>query len=359
MHCVIVQFQPTEQAEGPRRLFTYSNPKAAPTERPAAFINAYLTDAPDVIVTKRRRPFSSEVQQIVYGNKPVDGTREQLKKTPGEGNLIISTQQELDTLLKAEPDAAKFIKPLIGAEDFLQGGHRWVLWLPDAQPHELAKMPKLQERLARVQVFRRASKKAQTNEWASRPSEFVENRHPVGRYIVISRHTSENRDYVPFGYLDSGSVVNDSVFIIPEADLWTFGLVSSAAHMAWLHAIGGRIKSDYRYSSDLVYNTFPFPDRASLKPKQVQAVETAAQQVLDARAKHEGSTLAQLYDPLTMPRDLRDAHNALDRAVDALYGLKAGSTEAQRLSLLLTKYQELVPTLESQTKAKKGRKRAG
>ena len=311
-----------------------------------------------MIVTKRRQPFLSNVQQVVYGNKPVDGTREQLKKTPGEGNLIISTQAELDTLLQAEPAAQKFIKPLVGAEDFLHGGHRWVLWLPEAEPHELAKLPKVRERMQQVKDFRAASQKTQTREWASRPGEFVENRHPSGRYIVIPRHTSENRDYVPFGYLDSDTVVNDSVFMVPEADLFTFGIISSAAHMAWLHATGGRIKSDYRYSSDLVYNTFPWPDRTQLKAKQVQTVEAAAQAVLEARADHPDSTLAELYDPLTMPRRLRDAHNALDRAVDSLYGLGASSTEAQRLSKLLEKYQELAPTLEGQMKARPRRKRS-
>lgn len=157
--------------------------------------------------------------------------------------------------------------------------------------------------------------------------------------------------------LNSETIVNNSVFIVPDANLFTFGIISSAAHMAWLHAIGGRIKSDYRYASDLVYNTFPWPDRAALTPRQVKAVEEAARQVLEAREKHPGSTLAQLYDPLTMPRALRDAHNALDRAVDALYGLKAGSTEAQRLALLLTHYQQLAPTLESQARPTKTRRK--
>lgn len=356
VHCVIVQFQPENSAPKARRLFSYSSPKALPVEHQAAFINAYLTDGPDVIVTKRRQPFLSNVQEVVYGNKPVDGTREQLKKNSAEGNLIISTQAELDALLQVEPGAKKFIKPLVGAEDFLQGGGRWVLWLPDAEPHELAKLPKVRERMKRVKKFREDSKKPQTQEWASRSGEFVENRHPDREYVVIPAHTSENREYVPFGYLTPETIVNNSVFIVPNADLFTFGIISSAAHMAWLHAIGGRIKSDYRYASDLVYNTFPWPDRSALTPKQVKAVEDAARQVLEARKKHPGSTLAQLYDPLTMPRALRDAHNALDRAVDVLLGIKVGSTEAQRLALLLTKYQELAPTLESQATPKQVRK---
>lgn len=359
VHCIIVQFQPSSGAPKVRRLFSYSSPKASPVEHPATFINAYLTDAPDVIVTKRRKPFLNNVQQVVYGNKPVDGTREQLKKTPGEGNLIISTKAELDALLQVEPGAEKFIKPLIGAEDFLHGGHRWVLWLPDAEPHELAKLPKVRERVMRVQAVRRASSDVGARKLAERPAEFRDTKLPA-RYIVIPAHTSENRDYVPFGYLDSSTVVNNSVFMVPDADLFTFGTISSAAHMAWLHAVGGKLESRYRYSSDLVYNTFPWPDREALTPKQVKTVEDAAQQVLEAREKHPDSTLAQLYDPLTMPRAVRDAHTALDRVVDALYGLKSGSTEAQRLAHLLGLYQDAAPTLASQmaTPVKKGRKRA-
>ncbi len=359
VHCVIIQFQPAASAPKARRMFSYSSPKAAPVETPATFINAYLADGPDVLVTKRRQPFLPNVQRVVYGNKPVDGSRDRVSKGAADGNLIIATQSELDALLKAEPGARKFIKPLVGAEDFLHGGHRWTLWLPDAQPHELAKLPKVLERVARVKKLREASRDIGARKLAERPAEFRDTRLPA-RYIVIPRHTSENRDYVPFGYLDSETVVNDSVFMLPDADLLTFGLLSSAAHMAWLHSVGGKLESRYRYSSDLVYNTFPWPDRSKLKPAQIKAVEAAAQAVLDARAKHPGSTLAELYEPLTMPRDLRAAHTALDRAVDALYGIKSGSTEAQRLAHLLGLYQAAAPTLASQAAApaKKGRKKA-
>lgn len=360
--CIIAQMQPTSQAaSGPRRLFTYEHPRAQPSETAARYINGYLVDGPDVVVGRRAAPLAAEMPVMVYGNKPVEGTREQLRETPGAGNLIISTQAELDELLAAEPNAKQFVKPLIGAEDFLHGTQRWVLWLPDAEPHELAKLPKVRQRLAQVRTFRAASKKVQTQQWASRPAIFVEDRHPrQGRYLIVPRHTSENRDYVPLGYLDSGTVVNDSVFMLPDADLYTFGMLQSAAHMAWLHAIGGRIKSDYRYASDVVYNTMPWPKRSGLKPAQVKAVEEGAAAVLAAREAHPGSTLAQMYDPLNMPADLRAAHNKLDKAVDALFKFPASSTEGQRLAVLLRLYMEKLPTLASQAAppAKRTRRKA-
>ena len=167
----------------------------------------------------------------------------------------------------------------------------------------------------------------------------------------------KRQEYIPVGYLDSETVVNNLLFMVPDTDLYTFGLIQSRLHMDWMRAVSGRLESRYRYSKDLSYNTFPWPDRSALKPKQVQAVEEAAQAILKARESHVASTLAQMYDPNLMPADLRKAHNGLDRAVEALYGLKAGITEAQRLSRLLELYQELVPTLESQTRAKKGRKK--
>lgn len=355
--CIIVQLQPTDQAgSGTRRLFTYANIRAQPVETDARHINGYLADGPDVVVSRRRLPLVPSMPKMTYGNKPVDGTRKQFKKT-GEGNLIISTQAELDALLQAEPAAEKFVKPLLGAEDVLDGTQRWVLWLPGIEPHELAKLPKVRERVARVKAVREASTDAGANRLAQRPTEFRDTLLPE-RYLVVPIHTSENRDYVPMLYLDSGTVVNNSVFMLPDADPYTFGLLQSAAHMAWLHAIGGRIKSDYRYASDVVYNTMPWPDRSSLKPAKVKAVEEAAAAVLAAREAHPGSTLAQMYDPLGMPADLRAAHNKLDRAVDALFKFPANPTEGQRLAVLLRLYMEALPTLASRAaKPKATRKR--
>lgn len=173
--------------------------------------------------------------------------------------------------------------------------------------------------------------------------------------------SSERREYVPVGFLDSETIVNDLLFMIPGASLFHFGVVQSRLHMAWMRLVSGRLKSDYRYSKDLSYNTFPWPDRGALKPAQVQAVEGAAQAVLDARAADPGSTLAQLYDPLLMPADLRAAHTALDRAVEAAYGLRGSLTEAQRVGHLLGLYGALAPTLlggPTAGPARRGRQRS-
>lgn len=343
VHVVIVQYQPkTAQLQPtPRRLFTYASPTAAPLEVQATNLTPYLTDGPPVVVRKAQQPLRAGVPPIHFGNMPLDG-----------GNLLL-TEQEKAELLKAEPAAAKFIKPLLDAQDFLNGATRYCLWLPDAEPAELAKLPKVRERIEATKQWRLASTREQTRKKAQTPALFGENRHPPGNYLVVPKVSSERREYIPVGFLDSGTVVNDLLFMIPDADLFLFGLIQSRLHMGWMRMVSGRLKSDYRYSKDLSYNTFPWPDRASLKPKQVQAVEEAARAVLEAREKAAGSTLAQMYDPNLMPAELRKAHNGLDRAVEALYGLKAGSTEVQRLARLLELYQELVPTLESQIKVQK------
>lgn len=344
VHCVIVQFQPSAQASGPRRLFTYSSPTAQPLEMQAQNITPYLTDGPAVIVQKAGNPLRAGVPPIHFGNMPLDG-----------GNLLL-TEQERAELLEKEPAAAKFIKPLLDAQDFLNGGTRYCLWLEDAEPAELAKLSEVRKRVEAVKAWRLASTREQTQKKATTPALFGENRHPTGDYLAVPSVSSERREYVPVGYLDSGTVVNNLLFMVPDADLFTFGVIQSRPHMDWMRAVSGRLESRYRYSKDLSYNTFPWPDRAALKPAQVAAVERAARQVLEAREKYPSSTLAQMYDPNFMPAELRTAHNALDRAVEALYGLKGSSTEAQRLALLLTKYQELAPTLESQTTPKQVRK---
>ena len=338
VHCVIVQFQPAPAAGQMRRLFTYTTPSAAPLEVQAGNITPYLTDGPAVIVQKAGSPLRAGVPPIHFGNMPLDG-----------GHLLLTEAEKADLLAK-EPAAEKFIKPLLDAQDFLNGGMRYCLWLVDAQPAELAKLPEVRKRVEKVKAWRLESTREQTRKKAETPALFGENRYPEGNYLAVPKVSSERREYIPVGFLDSGTIVNDLLFMVPDADLYTFGLIQSRLHMQWMRTVSGRLKSDYRYSKDLSYNTFPWPDRASLKPAQVEAVEQAAQEVLEARQKFAGSTLAQMYDPNLMPAELRKAHNALDRAVEALYGLKAGSTEAQRLALLLTKYQELVPTLESQTR---------
>ncbi|GMA16124.1 class I SAM-dependent DNA methyltransferase [Deinococcus metallilatus] len=334
VHCVIIQFQPVKAAPIKRRLFTYANVKSAPTEQEARYINAYLLDGPAVIVRKQRKPMVAGVNQLVYGNKPADG-----------GHLILHTEAELNEFLADEPGAKKFIKKLLDAQDFLKGQTRWCLWLVDAEPSELRKLPRVLERVQKVKQVREESKSPIIRKFASIPALFVQRPHVDTTYLVVPAHTSERREYIPFGYMDGETVINNALFMVPEADLFTFGVMTSRAHMDWMRLTSGRLESRYRYNKELTYNTFPWPDRRTLAAKQVQAIEAAAQAVLDARAKHPNSTLADLYDPNLMPLDLRKAHDALDRAVEACYRKAAFKSEAERVAFLLDEYQKLAPTL--------------
>jgi len=278
------------------------------------------------------------VQPLLYGNKPADG-----------GHLIFHTQAELDEFLAAEPGAARFIKKLLDAQDFLRGQTRWCLWLVDAQPAELQRLPRVLERVRKVREVREGSRSPIIQRFAEIPGLFVQRPHMDTAYLVVPAHTSERRDYIPFGYMDGETVINNALFMVPNADLFTFGVMTSRLHMDWMRLTSGRLESRYRYNKELTYNTFPWPNRSKLRPAQLIAIERAAQAVLDARAAHPNNTLSQLYDPLLMPTDLRAAHTAMDRAVEMVCGLRAGSNEAQRLAFLLAEYQRLLPTLVSQT----------
>lgn len=343
VHCVIVQFQPSDNARGPYRLFTYATPDGAPLEVAAQSITPYLTDGAPVIVRKAGRPLRSGIPPIHFGNMPLDG-----------GHLLM-TEAERDELLVKEPGAERFIKPLLDAQDYLNGGTRYCLWLVDAAPDELARLPEVRKRVERVKAWRLASVAPSTQRFAATPTLFRDRRLPE-RYLVIPSVSSERREYIPVGYLDATTVVNNLVFMVPGADLFMFGLIQSRLHMDWMRLVSGRLESRYRYSKDLSYNTFPWPERDDLTPRQMQAVVGAAQAVLDARATYPTSTLAHLYDPTLMPANLRKAHETLDRAVEALYGLKSGCTEAQRLTVLLSAYVTLQPTLQTQATPAPGRR---
>lgn len=349
VHCVIIGFRPLIQAPKRYRLFEYASPISAPTERAVTSINPYLTDGPQVIVRKVQRPLRRGVPELSFGNMPLD-----------DGHLCIDSQAELDALLAVEPGAEKFIRPMLGANEIINGEERWVLWLKDAEPAELRKLPEIMKRVQAVHDWRASRDRVQTVRMANSPTSFGELRHPNGPYLAVPGVSSERREYIPMVFLDQNTIIKDQTFSLPGTDLFQFGLMQSRLHMDWMRAISGRMKSDYRYSKNLTYNTFPWLDRSSLKTAQVQAIEDAAQQVLEARSRYPGSNLAALYDPLAMPADLRTAHDALDRFVERSYGIKSNSTEAQRLAHLLKLYQADTPTLASQTAApaKRSRKKA-
>ena len=248
------------------------------------------------------------------------------------------------------------MKPFIGAHEYLNGVARWTLWLAEAKPFEIKKLPTVLERVRAVDTFRKASRAKSTREYPY-PMLYRQVTQPLTDYILVPAHTSENRVYIPFGFFGPDTIVGNSCFSIPGATLFHYGVIQSAMHMAWVRTTCGRLKSDYRYSKDIVYNNFPWPVDATDKDKT--AISRAAQTVLDARASHPHSSLADLYSPLTMPTGLVKAHKALDRIVDAAYvpsgGKRTWTTEADRVAFLFKLHQKLTSLLPPEPP--KGRKR--
>ena len=249
------------------------------------------------------------------------------------GNLFLDTKSRAE-LLAAEPKAKKYIRPFLGADEFLSSIPRWCLWLVDAESSELRTMPTVMARIHAVRLARKKSKTESVRVLADTPTLFTQIRQPTTDYLLVPRHSSENRTYIPMGFLSANTICGDANLMIPGATLFHFGVLSSRTHMAWVRTVCGRIKSDFRYSP-AVYDSFPWPTPTD---KQRQAIEVAAQAVIDARAKHT-STLADLYDPLAMPVDLSKAHQQLDKAVDAAYGKITFRTEAERVAFLFERYQ--------------------
>ena len=274
--------------------------------------------------------------RLITGSKPIDG-----------GNYIFDVA-ERDAFLKTEPEAAPLLRPFIGAREYLQGGERWILALHDAPPNLLARLPRVRERIAAARSYREASKSKPTQKLAATPTLYHINVIPTAPFLVIPKVSSERRDHVPIGWLEPPVIPSDLVFVLQNATLADFALLTSAMHMAWLRHIGGRLESRYRYSIGLVYNTFPWPPQDADRSK----LEPLAQAVLDARAAHPGATLADLYDPLTMPPNLRKAHQALDRAVDRLYRRAGFASERERVEHLLMMYEGMRRPLGAQVRGK-------
>jgi hypothetical protein len=244
---------------------------------------------------------------------------------------------EHNEFIKSEPLALKYLKPLISAREFLNGERRWCLWLVDASPAEIKMMPEVMERVKKVREFREASKAPSTQKFAATPTLFRDRNNPDAT-IVIPRVSSENRKFIPMGFFTKESIVSDTCMSLPGAGYFDLGILSSTMHMTWVRYTCGRLKSDYRYSKDIVYNNYPWPESPS--EKQKQAVEEAAQAVLDARAQFPDSSLADLYDPNTMPPMLVKAHQQLDKAVDLCYRPQPFTTEAKRIEYLFELYEK-------------------
>ena len=318
------------QDEKEKTLFIYEDIKAEPKAIKAKKINAYLMDAEPVFIERMQKAIS-DVPKMCFGNMAADG-----------GHLIIE-ENEYDDFIKAEPQAKRFIRKFLGANEFINNKKRYCLWLVDAKPEELKACPKIMERIAKVKEHREKSKREATQKLSRFPSLFGEIRHPKnGNYLLIPAVSSERREYIPMGFIDCSNISSDANLIIPHATLYHFGILTSRMHMAWMRATAGRLKSDYRYSKDVVYNNFPFPNASKA---QEEAIAQKAEAVLEARAKYPHSSLADLYDPLTMPKELAKAHKELDATVDRLYRKAPFKDDGERVSFLFEIYKELTLNL--------------
>ena len=320
VHCVIVGFS---TAPNYKQKQLYSSERVQLVDN----INAYLISAPTVFIESRTQSIC-DVPQMVYGNKPTDG-----------GFLFLSPEEYAD-LAKKEPSALKYVRQIYGATEYINNKARYCLWLVEISPAELRSSAFIRDRVEKVREFRLSSTKDATRRSADTPTLFQEIRHPDSQYIIIPRHSSENRKYIPFGFVNPEIIVNDAVQIIPNAELYHFGIMMSNVHMAWTRAVCGRIKSDYRYSKDVVYNNFPW-----CKPtaEQKKKIEETAQAILDARALYPDCSLADLYDEVAMPPELRKAHQANDKAVMQAYGFWGKlNTESACVAELMKMYQKLV-----------------
>jgi len=339
VHCVIISFGLFDVAQ--KVIFDYPDIKGDPHAILAANINPYLVDAPDVLLVARRKPIC-KVPEIVFGSMPNDG-----------GNLLL-TDTEKSALSAAEPGAKPWIRKFLGAEEFINRKNRWCLWLKDIAPSQLRALPEISRRVESVRKYRLQSKRPQTRALADYPTLFGEVRQPNSKYLLIPRVSSERRIYIPIGFFEADVIASDACLTMPGAGYFHFGVLSSLMHMAWVRNVAGRLKSDYRYSAEIVYNNYPWPLDAT--EKQKSAVERAAQGVLDARAQFPDSSLADLYDPVAMPPVLRDAHTALDHTVDAAYRKKGFNSDAERVAYLFDFYQRYTTFLPRTENPKRTRR---
>ncbi len=339
VHCVIIGFALEDEPE--KWIFEYETLKSEPHAINAININPYLVDAPSVFLNKRRAPICGNELRMAFGSMPNDG-----------GHLLLSTQEK-DELLSAYPDAKRWIRPLLGSEEFINSKERWCLWLIGISPDVLRSMPAIVERVEAVNRARLRSTRATTQALSNNPTLFGEIRQPLSDYLAVPEVSSVNRPFIPIGFLSSATIASNKLYTIAGAKAFHFGVLSSTMHMAWVRSVCGRLKSDYQYSAGIVYNNFPWPE---VTDKQREAIEKAAQGVLDARLKFPDSTLADLYDPIAMPPELRKAHQALDREVDKAYGKTSFASEAERVAFLFSLYQKLTSLLP-EDKPKKGKKR--
>ena len=339
VYCVIIGFANFDTST--KRIFEYEDIKGEPHEIKAKNINPYLIDAKDILIQKRRKPIC-KIPEISFGNMPNDG-----------GNLLLEDKEKI-LLTENDNILSKYIRPLISGQEFLNGEKKWCLWLENFNPTEISKSKELVNRINKVKELRSNSTREATKKLALFPYLFGEIRQPKTDYIFIPLTSSENRKIIPMGFFDENSIANNTGSVIENSNLYHFGILQSSMHMAWVNTVCGRLESRYRYSNEIVYNNYPWPENPS--EKQIKTIEEKAQIVLDVRASFPNSSLADLYNPLTMPPALVKVHNELDKAVDLAYSKQAFTSEAKRMEFLFELYEKYTADLFAKEKPKKTKK---
>lgn len=336
VHVVIIGFANFDIAK--KKLYDYDDINGEPHELEVKNINPYLVEGKDFAIVSRTKPICS-VQEMINGSMPND-----------DGNFLFDAEEKV-TFLKTETNAKKYIKQFVGAVEYLNGIERYCLWLKDVEPGELKKMPHVLERINKVRSFRGKSTRDATRRLANTPSLFGEMRQPKTDYLIAPVVSSINRKYIPIAIYSKDVIASNLVNIIPNASNYTFGVLSSQMMMTWIKTVAGRLKSDWRFTKDNVYNNFPWPE--NLTDKQKKAIELAAQKVLEVRKEFPKSSLADLYDALTMPPKLVKAHQELDKAVDLAYRPQAFTNDSNRMTFLFELYEKYTADLFTTEKAKK------
>lgn len=318
VHCVVIGFS-VGNVSNQKFIFECDN------IIPVNNISPYLADSPDVFIENRSTPICN-VPHMSFGSMPRDG------------GFLILTEEERTEFIKQESQTENWIKKYIGAREFINGETRWCLWLKDVSPKDIRKSKLVMNRVEQVKKFRLESKALATRKFAETPILFCQIAQPDTDYLLVPAVSSERRKYIPIGFMSKDVIASNLVQIIPKASLYHFGILTSSVHMVWMRTVAGRLKSDYRYSKDIVYNNFPWPKETD---SSCQQITTAAQEILDARTNHSESSLADLYDDCLMPSDLRKAHNKCDRLVLAAYGLTPTADENMIINHLLNLYNQL------------------
>jgi hypothetical protein len=338
VHVVIVGFANYDYTN--KSIFEYEDIKGEAHEVRVKNINPYLVEGKDFALLSRTKPMCN-VPEMLYGNKIVDG-----------GFYLFTDLEKADFIAK-EPLSMTFFKPILSGDEFINGRNRWILYLADIEPSKIKSLPFIKDRIESVAKYRALSTKSQTRDASRTPTLFAEPRQPKNDFLLIPRTSSENRKYLPLGFYTKDFIVNDSCTALPNATLFHFGILSSLMHIAWVKSVCGRLKSDFRYSNTIVYNNYPFPD--NLNEKQIKAIEIASQKVLDVRLEFPTSSLADLYDPLTMPPILVKAHHELDKVVDLAYRPQPFTSESNRMVFLFELYEKYNSDMFTIRNSKKSR----